>query len=575
MVWTARAGARTDGGPLLERVMAARGLAGLDQDTFLNPRLTQLHNPSQLPGLERAAERILRAAHAGEPIAIYGDYDADGCTATAILVRTLRALFPTLDVRTYVPHRLDEGYGLNSEAIAKLTSDGARVIVSVDCGITAIGPARAARESGVDLIITDHHNPLGHEPDGGPWPEAYAIVHPRVPHDTLRYPFHDLCGAGVAYKLAWRLCTMHTGTDKLPAALRNLLIDLLALTSLGVIADVVPLKDENRVIARFGLPRIASSPFVGLSALVRASNLDGENIDTEAVGFRLAPRLNASGRLGHAREAVELLTTDDPARAMRIAQELTRQNNERRETERRILEQAIERAEAEGMTSPDRRAIVLADERWHAGVVGIVCSRLVERYHRPTILLSISDGEAHGSGRSVEGFNLHGAIKEASGPLTTFGGHDMAAGLKLPAERMPEFVELFIAEANRRLAPEELVGKSHFDSVAQLGELSPAAVGDMLALGPFGRENPMVRLVIESAEVASDAKLIGSQANHTKVRLRDATLPGGMDFLCWQSPDLAPVLRRGVRVDALVVPKISTFRGYATVEPQLVDVRLK
>jgi single-stranded-DNA-specific exonuclease len=260
---------------------------------------------------------------------------------------------------------------------------------------------------------------------------------------------------------------------------------------------------------------------------------------------------------------------------MEIAQELTRQNNERRETERKILEQAIERAQAEGMTSPERRAIVLADERWHAGVVGIVCSRLVEKFHRPAILMAISEGEAHGSGRSVEGFNLHGALKDASGPLTAFGGHDMAAGLRLPADRVAEFVALFTAEANRRIAPEDLVGRSTFDAAAQLGELSPGAVGDLLALGPFGRENPMVRLVIENAEVASDAKLIGAQANHTKVRLRDATLPGGLEFLSWQSPDLAPVLRRGVRVDALVVPKISTFRGYATVEPQLIDVRLR
>ncbi len=360
--------------PLASRVLTARGLMNETASAFLEPSLRSLHDPSLLPDLDRAAERILEAVASNQTIAVYGDYDVDGVSATAILVRTLRAIAPAARVLTYIPHRIDEGYGLNADAIRSLAGEGARVIVSVDCGITATGPALAAREVGVDLIITDHHNGAEREED---LPRAFAIVHPRRPGSA--YPFGDLCGAGVAYKLAWRLCTMHAGSALLPADLRELLVELLSLAALGVIADVVPLRGENRVLARHGLSRIKASPFIGLRALVKASGLDGERIDTEGVGFSLAPRLNACGRLGHAREALELMLTEDAVRAAEIARALTKLNDERRGVERRIAEEALEMARACGMAGPDRRAVVLAHEDWHAGVVGIVCSRLVEK----------------------------------------------------------------------------------------------------------------------------------------------------------------------------------------------------
>ena len=258
--WSA-AGAPDPDRPLLERVLSVRNLDGPDRDAFLNPALSALHDPSLIPDLDKGARRLLDALAAREPIAIYGDYDVDGVTATAILFHTLRAIDPDADIRTYVPHRLEEGYGLNADAVRSLAAEGARVIVSVDCGVTAIEPARVARETGADLIITDHHNPPA---PGDPLPDAFALIHPRAPGSA--YPFADLCGAGVAYKLAWRLATMHCGTDRVSPDLRQTLIDMLAPCALGVIADVVPLVGENRVIARYGLSMVKRSSLVGLRA---------------------------------------------------------------------------------------------------------------------------------------------------------------------------------------------------------------------------------------------------------------------------------------------------------------------
>ncbi|MFG0260473.1 MAG: DHH family phosphoesterase, partial [Phycisphaerales bacterium JB041] len=366
--------------PLAARVLASRGFESPSQaEAFLHPTLRELHDPSLLPDADRAAERIVAALRSGEQIVIYGDYDVDGITAAAILWHTCKALSPDGDIRTYVPHRLDEGYGLNAEAIGVLARSGAGVIISVDCGITAIEPARVARDLGVDLIITDHHNPPASDAE---MPDAFAAVHPRVPGS--RYPFGDLCGAGVAYKLAWRVVTLSEGSDRVSPRLREMLLHMLAFAALGSIADVVPLQDENRVIARFGLARIKRSPFAGLRALVDASGLGGDEIDAERVAFTLAPRLNACGRLGHARDAVRMFTEASYEEAYAIAEELNSQNAARRKIEDSIVKEAVELAEAAGMTGTERRAIVLARPGWHPGVVGIACSRLAERFCRPT-----------------------------------------------------------------------------------------------------------------------------------------------------------------------------------------------
>jgi single-stranded-DNA-specific exonuclease len=481
-------------------------------------------------------------------------------------------------VRTYVPHRVDEGYGLSSAAIAELCRSeaegggGAQLIISVDCGITALEPARVAHAAGVDLIITDHHNfATSADSEIPQLPDAFALLHPKLP--SSQYPFAELCGAGVAFKLAWRLLTLAAGSSKLSDAHRELLLDLLGLCSLGVIADVVPLVDENRVIARFGLRRLRSSRIEGLRALIAASGFADASVDEEQVGFQLAPRLNACGRMGHAKEAVELLTTATGERADELAIQLSQQNELRRRIEREIFEEACELAEKEGMTSPDKRAIVLAKQGWHAGVVGIVCSRLVEKYHRPTLLLSEHDGMCHGSGRSVEGVSLHAALASCSSHLAKFGGHDMAAGLQCSIENFSEFAQAFIDAINRVLPADRLHAQRSFDCEACLKDLSLASLKSLDLLRPFGRDNPSITLALHNLRIASRPEFLGKTNKHLAMLVSDTSTPhAAVRCTGWNLGELVPTLRSGQVISLLAKPKISTFGGSARVELDVVDV---
>jgi len=565
-LWKSRHATHTPGASLVDRVLAARGLSDpAEASAFLEPKLTHLHDPALLPDMDRAAARILAALRARTPLVIYGDYDVDGITGTAILWHTFRLIEPEAPVSTYIPHRIDEGYGLSAEAMNALADDGAKMVVSVDCGVTAKAAACAARERGLELIITDHHNPPANDDD---LPAAYAVVHPRRPGS--RYPFGELSGAGVAYKLAWRLGTMACNSERVSKEFQSLLLDLLALAALGTIADVVPLVGENRVIARFGLARIKHSPLVGLRTLVEASGLDGEKIDSEDVGFKLAPRLNACGRMGHAREAVELLTTADATRAAEIARALCRFNDERRATERRIFDQAAAMVEERGMHGPDRHAIVLAHADWHTGVVGIACSRLVERFGRPTILMGSADGECHGSGRSIDGFALAGALAQCSAMLRSHGGHDMAAGLRLDAARLDEFTDAFTLIANSRLTPDDLVRPLWIDTDARVGEISNHAAADLDRLAPFGQANPRIRVRLTDAVLAEKPAPLGSSGRHAALRLRAAGSPS-LRIVAWNWLDRLGDLTSGQRLEAVVSPKISSWNG--NVEGELHDLR--
>lgn len=573
------------GGALVTRVMRARGLDETISDTFLEPLLTHMHDPSAMPGMDRAAERILAAARGGEPIAIYGDYDVDGVTATTILFHVIRAIVPNAMVTTYVPHRVDEGYGLNPDAVRELCSQGHRVIISVDCGVTAVEPARVAREMGADLIITDHHNFL--EPDETGCvrlPNAYAIVHPRLGSDGREsviggagaYPFGDLCGAGVAFKLAWRLATMAAGGHRVAEPMRHLLLDMLALAALGVVADVVPLLGENRVMARFGLRRIKTSPLTGLKALVEASGLSGAAVEADDVGFKLGPRLNACGRMGHAREAVELFTTANEERAKEIAERLTRLNNERRSTEQAIFKRACILAEERGMTTPGRRAIVLADPAWHAGVVGIVCSRLVEKFHRPAILMAMGDGGCHGSGRSIDGFSLHRALQRCAGHLSGFGGHDMAAGVRLENARLDGFADAFIDVANEEIGEEDLVSLSDYDIEARIHDLGLSQVEQLERLAPFGRCNPAPIVRLRGLRVETRPETFGKFNKHLSLRASHVgSISPQLRLVGWNWADQIEKVSRGAKIEALVRPKISIFAGSANVEGELVDLMVE
>lgn len=558
-------------GDLIERVLLARGIHADDEgEAFLHPSMRSLHDPSGIPDLDRAAERILEAITNHEPIVIFGDYDVDGVTASAILVHMIRTIDPQAPIQSYIPHRLDEGYGINANAVKALAQDGAKLIVSVDCGITAIEPAKIAKDLGIDLIITDHHNPPASTDD---LPDAYAVVHPRRPDSD--YPFGELCGAGVAYKLAWRLATLDAQAERVSPKMRTLLIDLLSFAALGSIADIVPLIDENRVIVKHGLCQLPKIENDGIRALICASGLDSDKIDTEAIGFRLAPRLNAIGRLGHARRALELMTDAKGDRAIELAEELSRMNEERKKTELAMVTQACEIAEEAGMTSPGTRAIVLAHEDWHPGVVGIVCSRLVDRYGRPTILMQ-RDGElCKGSGRSIEGFNLHAGLANASNLLKTFGGHDMAAGMSCNTDQFDAFTKAFTQYANEHLSEDDLVPSTKYDCQATLDELTPASIRQLERMAPFGAGNGRVRLRLNGIQINGSPTPMGKTGNHLSLRIGSQTNRGQMlRVVAWNWARHLDQIPPGAPVEMIVEPKLSTWNGNTRVEPVLVDLRV-
>src|SRR5499427_4492374 len=422
------------------------------------------HDPFLLGDMAAACERLRRAVAAGERICVHGDYDVDGIAATALAVLLLREL--GADVGWHLPSRFDEGYGVRSETLARLADEGCGLVLTVDCGITAVAEVAEARERGLDVVVTDHHRP------GETLPDC-----PIVATRPSAYPFPELCGTGVVYKLGQALFGIDSEVPR-----RHL--DLVALAT---IADVVPLVDENRSLAIAGLRALARTARPGLRALMQSAGVDPATVDAGSVGFRLAPRLNAAGRLGHPREALELLLTEDDAEARRLADSLEELNRERQAIEGRILREAIAQVEEWPPERRERRAYAVAGADWHEGVIGIVASRLVERYHRPVVLIAGADGDWKGSGRSIPAFDLHAALGACSDFLGRWGGHRAAAGLSLPEENVEAFADAFADHAAAVLSPEELEPVTPVDAVvARDARLSLDLCAELGRLAPFG-----------------------------------------------------------------------------------------
>ena len=550
--------------PLVARVLAGRphlDAAGLE------PKLTGLHDPSGIPDLDKAAEMLLEAGRAGEAIAIYGDYDVDGTTGSAILHHIIGELCPEARLLHHVPHRLRDGYGVHSHAIEKLAAEGARVIVTVDCGITAIEPAERARELGVRLIVTDHHNPPATVDE---LPKADAVVHPGRPDSA--YPFAGLCGAGVAFKLAWRMATMAGEGGRAAAGPRALLLDLLPLAALGTVADVSPLVDENRIIVTHGLALMRRTRIRGLASLARRCVRENRPVSVGDLGFRLGPRINALGRVADAGEAIELLTTCDDERIEAIGDTMDELNQQRQTIEKRIVEQACDEVVRLGMDQDGHRAIVLAHEDWHPGVIGIACSRLVERFGRPTILMQRDADACKGSGRSIPGFNLHGAVQACAVDVESFGGHDAAIGLRVLPDRLGAFTEAVVAHANERLTVDDLTPEVRIDADAALHELDEMGVRALEKLGPFGRGNPTPRLRLRGVQVSQPPTLMGSSSAHLSMFVRDdagATLK----LVGWGWGQHAEKIKNGTTLDVVVTPRVEEYRGRRSVRGEIADVR--
>ncbi len=552
------------------RILWARGYRDAGQaERFLEPRLEHLPNPFELKGIDAAVARLQRALARQEPICVYGDYDVDGVTSTALLVSVLRNLGGRVDY--YVPQRLVEGYGLNVRALEKLAARGTRLVVSADCGVTAVAEVDAAARLGMDVVVIDHHTA------SQDLPRAVAILNPHQPGCT--FPGRELAAVGVAFHLLLALRRRLREEGWFASRPEPNLREALDLVALGTIADVVPLTGPNRVLVHFGLRELMQGRRIGVLALKSVAQIAGE-VSAGDVGFRLGPRINAAGRLDDASVGVRLLLSEDPREARRLAEELDRANTERQELQARIVGEAIARAEQLG--PPERRrTLVVSSPGWHAGVVGIVASRLVERFHRPALVIAEEGGVAKGSGRSVEGFHLYDALARCAHHLTRFGGHRHAAGVTLDTARIAAFSEALEAQGRQALDAAQLSPRLRVDAELHPTELRMDLASQLRRLAPFGAGNPEPvfwcrDLAAHEVRLLPDKK--GTGPGHLKLRLGEAgarvsELDDRIELDAIGFNLGGSSLPVGARLDAAFQLSIDTWNGAQRLQLKLKDVR--
>jgi single-stranded-DNA-specific exonuclease len=552
----------------LGRVLWGRGYREPAQaERFLEPRFEHLPNPFDLKGIEAAVSRLQRALAQRERICVYGDYDVDGVTSTALLVSVLRKLGGSVEF--YVPHRLVEGYGLNAQALEKLAARGTRLVVSADCGVTAVAEIDVASRLGLDVVVIDHHTA------SQDLPRAVAILNPHQP--GCMFPGRELAAVGVAFHLLLALRKRLRETGWFATRPEPNLREVLDLVALGTIADVVPLTGPNRVLVHFGLKELARGARPGVLALKSVAQLAGE-VTAGDVGFKLGPRINAAGRLDDASVGVRLLLCEDLREARNLAEQLDRANAERQDLQGRIAGEAI--AHAEKLGSPEqRRTLVVSSSGWHVGVVGIVAARLVERFHRPALVIAEEGGIAKGSGRSVEGFHLYDALARCAHHLTRFGGHKHAAGVTLDTARISAFAEALEAQGREKLDVAQLSARLRIDAELHPGEIRMELASQLRRLAPFGAGNPEPvffcrELAAHEVRLLPDKK--GTGPGHLKLRLGDGPRVAELD-----SPVLEAIgfnlggiaLPAGSRVDAAFQLSIDTWNGAERLQLKLKDLK--
>ena len=537
------------------RLLAARGLADIDgAKVYLRPRLDQLHDPCLMLDLERAVDRLARAIDHGEKILIHGDYDVDGMCSTTLMTRTLRMLGAT--VVPFIPRRIEDGYDLGAAGVDAALRAGVGVVVTCDCGTSAHEPVRALQGAGIDVIISDHHLP-----SGGQLPAAFAILNPKRPGCTS--PDRDLAAVGVAFKLALALVRKRGGNE-------NAVFGMLDLVALATIADIAPLRGENRVLARYGLKMLNETQNVGLRALIRAAGLADRPITAGRVGFILAPRLNAVGRLGHAIRGVELLLSSDEHHANALARDFEELNERRQEVDRATLVQAREMMSAADLD--DTYGIVLAGEGWHPGVIGIVASRIVEEFGRPTVLVALEGDVGKGSGRSISAFDLHSGLSGCRDLLLRFGGHRSAAGITIARDQLPAFTERFNAICRERLTPEDLVPELRADLAVSLGELTLQLEALLRHIEPCGVGNPSPVLVARDLTVAAAPKVVGREQEHLKLWLADGA-GAHIEALGWGMAKRATEVEMGSTIDVAFRLESDEWNGEKRLQARLADFR--
>lgn len=541
--------------PLAALLLLNRGVNTPEKaKKYIRKSLDAVHDPFLLNDMDKCAERIVSAIEKKEKITVYGDYDVDGITSTALLVRFLRDR--GANVSYYVPNREKEGYGVNVMAINKIAKSGTKLLITVDCGITSVGEVELAKTLGTEVIITDHH--LCKEK----LPAALAVVDPKRPDS--QYPFPALAGVGVAFKTALAVAKL------LGEKTSDCFFKYVELAAVGTIADVVDLLGENRVIVQKGLELMKNSAYPGIRALLKSSGAAARTVGSTSVAFMLAPRINAIGRMADAQKAVELMLTDDDGEADALAAELESANSQRRSAEREIYEEALEMIENDEEAS-NKNVIVLAKENWHHGVIGIVASRITEQFYKPSILLSIDkNGKCKGSGRSIEGFNLFEALTDSAELLTAFGGHGAAAGLSLSKEALGDFSARINNYAKKTLKKSDMIPKLSIDC-----EISPAAltVGGVKMLEfiePFGEANPKPVFSISNA-VVKKIDLIGENKNHVRMTIEK----NGASFnaVGFKMEQIAREKRPGDLISCAFSPEINRFRGEESIQLMIKDVK--
>ncbi len=552
---------RCDLSPVVAGLLVSRGHTDPDATkTHLLASPMGLHDPFLLPGMHAATERLVRAIRDGENVLVHGDYDVDGVTGTALLVRLLREVGARVD--WHIPNRLVDGYSFGAHSVARARETGAKVVISVDNGTSAFQTIGELNEIGVDTIVTDHH-----EPPDGPLPEAVAIVNPKLAES--RYPCRELCGGAVAFKLAWGLAQRISG-ERVSPALRKFLEDACAYVAIATVCDVVPLVGENRIFARFGLRALSQTRNVGLAALLDTCGLAGRALCAEDVGFQVGPRINASGRLGSARSAVELLLASTPEEARVHAAELERLNTERKAIERELVARARETVRA-GFADPvEHPLIVVAGQGWHQGVVGIVAARLVDEFHRPALVIGLDGDEGRGSARSVEGFNVLEALKGGAEHMLRFGGHAQAAGCEVRADRVDRLRADVCAKARAMLARESYApARLLVDCELPLMEMTPALLAEIDRLEPFGEQNAKPVLVSADVRLARPAVELGQDGRHLRLDVRQgATVHKALAFgMGHRKSELA----MGAPLHLAYTPRWNVWRGERTLELVLAD----
>jgi len=538
--------------PLSAQVLINRGIRGVDAgEMFLRPRLSHLRDPMEIPDILKAARRVLAARERQEKILVYGDYDVDGVTGTAILVHTLR--FLGFSPSYYIPHRYGEGYSLSLDSVKKIAGEGVGLIITVDCGVSSFIEIEEANALGIEVVVTDHHNIPKQ------LPRAHAIVNPKLIRGE--HPSKDLSGAGVAFKLAWALLRVAGIKDS------SFLTSLLDLACLGTVSDVVPLTEENRVLAVVGLNLLNQRRRKGIQHLAQASSLKNR-ISVENIYFGLAPRLNAAGRLEHASKSVELLLTEQEAEARSLAQELNKINTRRRDIGGSIRQEVFSKLTDEYISQ--NKLVILSGQNWHPGVIGIAASQVVDRYFRPAVLVGINDGVGRGSARSIDGFNIFDLLETCRDLFLDFGGHAGAAGFEIRADDIPTLERRLQQEADRSLSTEELRPRVVVDAQLDPSLITMSLIKELEVLDPHGEGNPAP--VFMSAGLSLiDARRVGSDGRHLKLKFADGDI--NLEAIGFDMGHMEKGLSYEHKHDIAYHLEANEWNGFETAQLSLVDVR--